>query len=113
MENSDTIFLADNPEMMGLAANCSELEFSAELMHSLLHCPELHAPYASVIRAPDGTHGGRNFYHQAGFEECELPASDVCFRNAVVRLSNGMQEWIYKVADYNLCRDSWIARWPD
>lgn len=108
---AETVSIDDDPALVVLSTNHSELEFSAELLHSGVYNPDLHAPYMTVTRAANG-HGCTG-HGQYEYPDCQVPPGGFCFANAIVRLSNGMQEWIYEVNEYNTERNSWIARWPD
>lgn len=86
------------------------IEIVTELLVAAWCRPELFEHF-SVTRAAEG-HGSTG---HGGYEypDCHAPPGSVCFANAVVKVTDGQRNWIYKVGEYDMCKDAWKARWPD
>jgi hypothetical protein len=71
--------------------------------------------HLQVQRATEG-HGSTG-HGQYEYPDCHVPPGSVCFANAVVKISPdlaGDPAWyVYKLGDYDMCRDAYPARWAD
>lgn len=95
-----------------LAPDMPELWFSDEMLLTVLHNQHEGKIFAtmSVTRALD--HIGLNHAHHT--EWCQFPAPP-CFIGAIVKIGTGLpgRERIYKITEYDMCKNQWLGKWPD
>jgi hypothetical protein len=80
----------------------SSLWLTTELLDALFRSPE------------DFTHMSLTLeQHRLNNQHWCMYDPTPCFHGSIVKITNGETKWVYKVFDYDLCKDAWHARWPD
>lgn len=87
------------------------VRFSSWFLRDLYAHPE-HYEYITLARAAKG-HGSTG-HGQYEYPDCRVPPGDVCFLNAIVRVSvDEEREVIYRIHQYVEQTSEWRASWPD